>query len=91
MNEGLTVIEKASTHTIDLSQVIGIYPLCNTGAVLVYAIDYIEDKVLAGINDAEPEWCNMTEEYYELTEEQEPGFYLGSLFIPFFEVQRFYK
>ena len=90
MNEGLTVIEKASTHTIGLSQVIGIYPLCNTGAVLVYAIDYIEDKVLAGINDAEPEWCNMTEEYYEVTEEREPGFYLGSLFIPFFEVHKFF-
>ena len=90
MKEELTVIEKTSTHSIDLSQVIGIYPLCNTGAVLVYAIDYIEDKVLAGINDAGPEWCNITEEYYEVTEEQEPGFYLGSLFIPFFEVQRFF-
>ena len=87
MNEGLTVIEKASAHVIDLSQVIGIYPLCNIVAVLVYAIDYAEDKVLAGINDAEPEWCNMTEEYYE---EREPGFFLGSLFIPFFEVQRFF-
>ena len=35
------------SNMIDLSKVIGVYGLCNTGAVLVHAIDYPEDKVLA--------------------------------------------
>ena len=37
------------SNVIDLSTVIGVYPICNTGAVLVHAIDYGEDKVLASI------------------------------------------
>jgi hypothetical protein len=32
---------------IDLASVIGVYPICNTGAVLVHKIDYGEEKVLA--------------------------------------------
>ena len=75
---------------IDLSTVIGVYILCNTGAVLVHAIDYGEDKVLASINGEAPEWCEMTEEYRECTGELELGFCLGSLFVPFSEVMRFY-
>ena len=75
---------------IDLSTVIGVYPFCNTGAVLVHAIDYGEDKVLASINGEEAEWCDLTEEYMEATQEMELGFYLGSLFVPFCEVMRFY-
>ena len=75
---------------IDLQKIIGVYPVTNTGAVLVYAIDYGEDKVLAGINDQEPEWCGIVEENMELTGEQELGFYLSSLFVPFCEVMRFY-
>ena len=78
------------SRLIDARKIIGVYPICNTGAVLVYAIDYGEDKVLAGINDQEPEWCSLAEEYYECTEEQELGFHLGSFFVPFCEVQRFY-
>ena len=74
---------------IDLATVIGVYPLCNTGAVLVHSIDYGEDRILASINGANPEWCGMTEEYMESTGELELGFTLGSLFIPFFEVMRF--
>ena len=73
---------------IDLRDVIGVYPLCNTGAVLVHKIDYGEDRVLASINGRDPEWCNMTET--EIDGELEPGFYLGELFIPFSEVLRFY-
>ena len=46
---------------IDLSTVIGVYTLTNTGAVLVHAIDYGEDKVLASINGISPEWCSLTE------------------------------
>ena len=79
----------AEAKVIDLSTVIGVYPLCNTGAVLVHAIDYGEDRILASINGANPEWCCMTEEYMESTGELELGFTLGSLFIPFFEVMRF--
>ncbi len=74
---------------IDLSTVIGVYSLCNTGAVLVHAIDYGGEKILASINGKNPEWCSMTEEYMEATEELELGFTLGNLFIPFCEVMRF--
>ncbi|MBR3585255.1 MAG: hypothetical protein IKO00_04470 [Oscillospiraceae bacterium] len=74
---------------IDLSAVIGVYPICNTGAVLVHAIDYGEGRVLASVNGADPEWCGLTEEYMETTEELELGFRLGELFIPFCEVMRF--
>lgn len=75
---------------VDLSTVIGVYALCNTGAVLVHAIDYGEDKVLASINGENAEWYGMTEEYMESTGELELGFSLGSLFIPLCEVMRFY-
>ena len=75
---------------IDLKTVIGVYPLTNTGAVLVHAIDYSEDKVLASINGKDPEWCCLTEEYLETSGELELGFHLGELFIPFCEVMRFY-
>lgn len=75
---------------IDLSTVIGVYALTNTGAVLVHQIDYNEDRVLASINGKNPEWCGMTEEYVETSGEMELGFFLGELFIPFFEVMRFY-
>ncbi len=74
---------------IDLSAVIGVYPICNTGAVLVHAIDYGEDRVLASVNGADLAWCELTEEYMETTEELELGFRLGELFIPFCEVMRF--
>ncbi len=76
---------------IDLKTVIGVYPLCNTASVLVHAIDYAEDKILASINGEEPCWCDMTEEYMECTGEMELGFMLGSLFIPLCEVMRFYS
>jgi hypothetical protein len=76
---------------IDLKTVIGVYPLCNTGAVLVHAIDYGEDKILASINGKDPCWCDMIEEYMEITGETELGFKLGSFFIPLCEVMRFYS
>ena len=75
---------------IDLTTVIGVYSICNTGAVLVHAIDYGEDKVLASINGKDPKWCDMKEEYVEGTGEMELGFNLGSIFVPFCEVMRFY-
>jgi len=75
---------------IDLSAVIGVYTICNTGAVLVHAIDYGEDKVLTSINGEDAEWCDLTEEYMETSGALELGFILGELFIPFCEVLRFY-
>ena len=51
----------SESNMIDLSKVIGVYGLCNTGAVLVHAIDYPEDKVLASINGENPQWCDITE------------------------------
>jgi len=75
---------------IDLSKVIGVFAICNTGAVLVHAIDYGEDRVLASINGENPEWCSLKEEYWGGTGEQELGFSLGSFFVPFCEVMRFY-
>ena len=77
------------SKAIDLSTVIGVYPICNTGAVLVHAIDYGEDKILASINGDRPEWCVMTEQYVESTGELELGFTLSSFFFPFCEVMRF--
>lgn len=76
--------------TIDLSDVIGVYPICSTGAVLVHRIDYAEDRVLASLNGDAPEWCSLKEEYNEDAQDVEPGFYLGSIFVPLIEVQRFY-
>ena len=67
---------------IDLSKIIGVYPICNTGAVLLYEIDHAEDRVLAGINGYTPEWCGITEQ------DGESGFLLGSFFVPFNEVMR---
>ena len=86
----MTGKETMGQKMIDLSKVIGVYGLANTGAVLVYAIDYGEDRVLAGINENPPEWCPMTEGYMETDGELELGFTLGQLFIPFSEVMRFY-
>lgn len=78
------------TTMIDLSTIIGVYGLSNTGAVLVHAIDYGEDKVLASINGIDPDWCSLTEEYVESTGDLELGFMLGSLFVPLCDVMRFY-
>ena len=44
---------------------------------------------MASINGENPEWCDMTEEYMELTGELEQGFHLGGFFVPFCEVMRF--
>ena len=78
------------SNMIDLTTVIGVYPICNTGAVLVHAIDYSEDKVLASVNGRNPEWRSLEEEYMEATGDMELGFFLGKWFIPFCDVMRFY-
>ena len=76
---------------IDATEIIGVYPICNTGAVLLYEIDYAEDRVLAGVNTDIPEWCQLAEEYCEDAGDIELGFRIGTLFVPLFEVQRFYS
>ena len=75
---------------IDATEIIGVYPICNTGAVLLYEIDYAEDRVLASINTDIPEWCHLAEEYCESSGDVELGFRIGATFVPLFEVQRFY-
>ena len=65
---------------------VGVYTFCNIGSVLVYRIE--DDRVLAGINDEAPKWCKIKDVYSEELEDVEPGFFLGSLFIPFCNVMR---
>ena len=81
----------AENRMIDFDTVIGVYSLTNTGAVLVHAIDYGEDKILASINGENPEWCRMTEQYMEVLGEETLGFTIGELFVPLCEVMRFYE
>lgn len=59
---------------------IGVYGICNTAGIAIYEIDQFEDKVLAGLNDSEPEW-------YDMTPDSE-GFMFGETFVPFDEVIR---
>ena len=76
---------------IDLSTVIGIYGINGirgVGTVVVYSIDSVEGKVLAGINENAPEWCKLTNEYREESGELEQGFCLGSFFVPLSEIRR---
>jgi len=73
---------------IDLATVIGVYPVCNTGAILIHQIDYGEDRVLASMSGEKPEWCGFTEQTVD--GELELGFLLGSIFVPFADVMRFY-
>ena len=75
-------------EAIDLKSVIGICPISNTGAVLVYQIDYGEDRVLASMPGEPPEWCELKEE--PVDDELELGFSLGSFFVPLAGVERFY-
>ena len=73
-------------------KVIGVFPMFNTGAICVHAIDYAEDKVLASMNGENPEWCEMSEkpqsEIGGESEELEAGFVFGSFFVPFSQVMR---
>ena len=77
-------------ESIDLSDVIGVFPLTNVGAVLVHKLDYGEDKVLASVNGEEKTWCSLIEKLDDDIGELEPGFYLGSIFVSMKDVMRFY-
>lgn len=65
------------------NNVIAAYCLCNTASVNIYDIDYTEDKVLAGINDQEPEWCQI-----DYNDEDEDIFRLGELEVPLNQCMR---
>ena len=67
--------------------VIGAYSICNTGSILLHAIDHAGDRVLASINGIEPSWCEMTDKQND-DGEWEPGFVFGSFFVPFSQVMR---
>jgi hypothetical protein len=54
----------------------------------VYDIDYVDDAVLAGINNNEPEWCEMFEQFEIGEDEPKLGFLFGEIFVPFAEVMR---
>ena len=68
--------------------VVGVYPLCNEGGVIVHEVDTASEKVLASVNYRSPEWCDMTEEVMECTGDYVSGFHIGSLWIPLSEVMR---
>ena len=70
---------------IDLSTVIGVYTR-HTETVLVYQMDDEEDWVLASSNGVDPKWCEIQDA--DGTGELEPGFYLGSVFVPFVDVMK---
>lgn len=64
---------------------IAVYIISNNMSVQIYLIDYDNDKVLAGINHDESEWCDI---YYSINHNDEhgeevPHFLFGELSIPF--------
>ena len=67
---------------IDLNDIVGIYPIANTGGIVIYNIDSENDRVLAGLNAESAEWWPMK------TVDDTPGFMFDELFIPFSEVMR---
>lgn len=76
-------------------EIIGVFPVCNTGGICVHEIDYAGDRVLASMNGENPEWHPIEEKCMaELTGEEkdrdvwEQGFMFGSFFVPFSEVMR---
>ncbi|MEE5180989.1 hypothetical protein JDW21_18790 [Bacillus subtilis] len=65
-------------------EIIAVYGLTNTASVNIYEIQHgIEDTVLAGINNQEPEECVI-----QYDNEGEPFFKLGELEIPLSECMR---
>ena len=67
-------------------EIIGVFPVCNTGGICVHALE--DERVLVSMNGENPEWLDVSEEYSESTGDLEPGFRFGSFFVPFSEVMR---
>lgn len=76
-------------NMIMINKAIGLYPLCNTGGLVIYDIDYVDDRVLVGLNDGEAEWCSIQEGHRDGSEDYETGFYWGKLFVPLSDVMKF--
>ena len=81
----MTKIQKI--RWIDARSVLGLYPIRDVGTIVVYSIDFGENKVLAGINCEDPEWCGLEERPAD-NEEEELGFVLGSFFVSIHKVLR---
>lgn len=66
---------------------IGAYTLSNNSGILVYEIDYVEDKVLACFvyfdQFDKKIWCDIVSD-----EDERMGFMFNNLFVPFEEVMR---
>jgi hypothetical protein len=60
---------------MDRKRYVAVYPLTNNHTVLIHDIEYGSfNRVLAGINNDEPEWCEITDEmtfYLGATDEEE--------------------
>lgn len=70
---------------------IGYYPLCNTGAILLHDVDYVEDKVLVSLNGRDKKWTDLIEEQDHDVNDAPvfvTGFHWGEMFIPLNEVMR---
>lgn len=71
----------------DTSEIIGVYPICNTGAILIHQIDYVEDKLLVSINGLNKESVDITEQ--QIDGEDVTGFVYHDMFVPLHEVMKF--
>lgn len=72
-------------------EVIGSYCICNTASINVYEFDIggVDERVLVGINDEEPEWVDIVGVFDNDNDEYIQGFnFKGFGFIPFCEVVR---
>ena len=80
-NETNTFIETMrEVKTIDLNKIVGLYPICNTGCLVIHEIDDRDEQVKVSLNGDDPDW-------YPMAFEPEDGFLWGDLFVPFEEVQ----
>ena len=75
------------TKTINTEDIVGVYPLTNTGSLLIHKIDHTDDRVKVSLNGQFPSWCCIENEIID--SQLEPGFHWGDTFIPFNAVLRF--
>ena len=79
------------TKALEKRKPIGSYTISNTGGLLVYEIDYSEDRVLVGVftdHLIEADWVPIIENCIDNSHECAIGFCWGEQFIPFSEVIR---
>lgn len=74
-----------------MENVVAVYSLTNTASINIYEIDNsIDERVLVGINNEDPEWCIVyhSVEHDDVDEEETPYFVLGELTIPLGDCMR---